>query len=190
MEVKINPDEHIEMVIRKHWFILLRDTFGILVILIIPFILYPYIVGNEINLGPEASFIFDLSPEITTLISASWVLILWMKLFGIWTDYYLDTWIVTDKRIIDVEQSGFFSRQVSSFRMERIQDVTIEVKGIIATLLRFGDIHVQTAGESQEFVIRGIPRPERVKEIIKEYNDIVVEREKPIDKGDSVSTLR
>lgn len=183
-KININPDERIDSVIRKHWFILLRDTFIILVLLVLPFLAYPFIAGKSISLGPQISFLIDFNPSVLAFAGALWVLLLWMRLFGIWTDYYLDTWIITDKRVIDIEQFGFFSRQVSSFRMERIQDVTIEVKGIIATLLHFGDIHVQTAGEGQEFIIRGIPRPEMVKDTIRRYSDIVVE------KGDAVYTSR
>jgi uncharacterized membrane protein YdbT with pleckstrin-like domain len=181
-KISLNPDEEIQHVVRKHWFILLRDTFSILVLLALPFFLYSFIAGREISLGPQMSFLIDFSPSVLTFAGALWVLLLWAKLFGVWTDYYLDTWIITNKRVIDIEQFGFFRRQISSFRMERIQDVTIEIKGIIATLLHFGDIHVQTAGEGQEFIIRGIPHPEMVKDTIREYSDIVVE------KGDAVYT--
>jgi len=98
-----------------------------------------------------------------------------MRAIGIWTDYYLDVWTVTDKRIIDQEQQGLFHRRTSVFRIERIQDVTIEVRGIVATLLNFGDIHVQTAGEAQEFIMYGIAHPKYVREIILEQLDRVTE---------------
>ena len=104
-----------------------------------------------------------------------WTLIAWIKLFTIWTDYYLDVWFITNKRIIDIEQKGFFRREISTFRMERIQDITIEIKGILQTFLDFGDIHVQTAGESQEFIIRGIGHPKQIKEIIMYQSDIALE---------------
>ena len=58
--------------------------------------------------------------------------------------------------------------------MERIQDVSINIKGIIATFLDFGDIHAQTAGESQKFIIKGIRRPKQIKEIIMKLSDKVI----------------
>ena len=59
--------------------------------------------------------------------------------------------------------------------MERIQDITIDIHGIIPTLLDFGDIHVQTAGDSQEFVMKGAPNPRRLKELILKESDKYVD---------------
>ena len=100
-----------------------------------------------------------------------------MRVAGVWTDYYLDVWMVTDKRVIDIEQKGFFHRQTSVFRIERIQDVTVETHGIVATLLNFGDIHVQTAGEGQEFIMRGIANPKYVRRVILRQQDRVTNTE-------------
>jgi len=62
--------------------------------------------------------------------------------------------------------------------MERIQDVTYEVEGIVATILGFGDVHVQTAGESDEFLIKGISNPERVKKKILGHIDVKTKQTK------------
>ncbi len=83
----------------------------------------------------------------------------------------MDVWIVTDQRIIDIEQLNLFNRVVSEFRLDRVQDITIKVNGLIATLLGFGDIHVQTAGEMEKFLIKNAPKPYEVKDrIIKEHD--------------------
>ena len=173
--LQLESDETVRQVVRKHWFILLLELAIPVIVLPLPFLLYDFISGQELALGAE--IITTTIPEaLLPFLVATWVLLIWIKLFGVWTDYYLDTWIVTDKRIIDIEQRGFFRRHISSFRMERIQDVTIEVNGIIATLLNFGDIHVQTAGESREFIIKGIPKPKQLKEAILRQSDIVVKK--------------
>ena len=61
-------------------------------------------------------------------------------------------------------------------RLENIQDIAIASKGIIQTLLGFGNIRVQTAGERREFIMRNIANPERVKEIIVAEQGKVKER--------------
>ncbi|MCH7529909.1 PH domain-containing protein [Patescibacteria group bacterium] len=175
--LKLEKNEHVESVIRKHWFILLRDVIGLVIIFILPIIAYIYIAENSIELTATNTFSFDIDPTILLFAVASWSLLFWTKLAGVWTDYYLDAWIITEKRIVDIEQKGLFHRQTSTFRMERIQDVTIEVNGIVATLLNFGDIHVQTAGESQEFVIKGISNPRRVRELILNKSDNAIRTE-------------
>lgn len=88
----------------------------------------------------------------------------WIALFVVLTDFYLDIWIVTDKRVIAVEQKGFFSRTVSEFELSKIQDITVTVHGIIPTLLRYGDLTVRTASEHENFVFKQVPRPNDVKD--------------------------
>ncbi len=85
-----------------------------------------------------------------------------------WMDYYLDMWIVTEKRVINIDQRGLFSREISEIPMANIQDVTVEVHGLMETLLGFGTVRIQTAGE-REFTIDDIPRLNPVKDAILEY---------------------
>jgi hypothetical protein len=80
-----------------------------------------------------------------------------------WIDFYFDAWIVTNKRLIDVEQIGIFRRSVSETRLEKIQDVTFEVKGIFGTIFHYGSITVQTAGAAQNFTIKQISDPAKIK---------------------------
>ena len=177
--INLSPDEKIEITLRKHYFVLLRNIFGLIILYIAPFIIYFYFFDNTII----AKFFYNKiyanqSISVTIFAISIWTLIIWVKLFAIWTDYYLDVWFITNKRIIDIEQKGFFRREISTFRMERIQDITIEIKGLLQTFLDFGDIHVQTAGESQEFIIRGIGHPKQIKEMIMRQSDIILESKK------------
>jgi uncharacterized membrane protein YdbT with pleckstrin-like domain len=93
-------------------------------------------------------------------------LFVWNFFFILWLDYYLDAWIVTNERIINIEQRGFFNREISELKLTKIQDVTSEIIGVIPTLLDYGNIYVQTAGEKERFAFCQIPHPNRVKNII------------------------
>jgi uncharacterized membrane protein YdbT with pleckstrin-like domain len=64
---------------------------------------------------------------------------------------------VTNKRIVNVEQKGLFSRVVSEKELSRMQDVTSEVHGFIATFFSYGDIYIQTAGTKERFVFKQVP---------------------------------
>jgi hypothetical protein len=86
--------------------------------------------------------------------------------FYSWTVWVLDIWIVTDRKFVDIEQKTLFHRQVSTLTLEKVQDVTVQVDGIFATWLDFGTVTVQTAGQEREFVIHGIRRPYKFKEIL------------------------
>lgn len=173
--IRLLKSERVEAVIRKHWLVLLGDSIGLIIIYIIPFIIYWYFFDSAITIDFFIDQIYyNPTPSVLVFAVSAWTLLAWAKLFSIWTDYYLDVWFITNRRIVDIEQKGFFNRDVSTFRMERIQDVTVEINGIIATLLNFGNIHVQTAGESQEFIIKGIARPKHVKDIIMRQSDRAV----------------
>ena len=163
--IKLAADEQVELERHKHWFIVAAEISGYVVAFIVPFIAYAWIAGTEVLVG-ERTFMLLLETPLVLFIASLWALVIWMRIAGIWTDYYLDVWTITNKRIIDIEQKGFFHRETSVFVIERVQDVTIETRGIIATLLNFGDIHVQTAGESQEFIMHGIANPKYVREVI------------------------
>lgn len=97
---------------------------------------------------------------------AVWLLFLWVIFFIEWTDYYLDIWVITDKRIIDVEQIGFFNREVTSFYYAQIQDITVETRGFIETFFNFGTLHVATAGHVIDIAIKGASRPEEARALI------------------------
>ena len=91
---------------------------------------------------------------------------MWMFLFINLTNYYLDVWYVTSDKLVDIEQKGLFYRDEAVLRLENIQDVAVASKGIIQTLLGFGNIRAQTSGERREFIMRNIANPEKVKDII------------------------
>ncbi|MFH1631653.1 MAG: PH domain-containing protein [bacterium] len=97
------------------------------------------------------------------------VLIITMTQF---TDYYLDTWIVTSERIINVEQKGLFTRTISELHLNQVQDVTAEKKGIFEMFLNYGNVYIQTAAARERFNFKGVGDPEEIKrEITKLIED-------------------
>ena len=171
----LKDNEKLKIKARRHWFILFGRIIVILFVFISPFILYALMFNTAKENILTGFFPTAITPALIIFLSALWSLLIWLKLAAVWTDYYLDIWIVTNRRIIDIEQKGFFRREVSTLRTEQIQDITVRVHGIFATILNFGDIHVQSAGESREFIARGIPNPNAVKEMILKQHDKVIE---------------
>jgi len=102
----------------------------------------------------------------------------WTAFFVRWTNYYLDVWYITPKRIIAIDQKGLFRREVTDLRFEKIQDVTSEISGIIGTLLSFGNLHVQTAGSSaeREIIIRQARNPLDAKKMILMLHSKVIDK--------------
>jgi len=171
--LNLDPGESVILEVRKHWIVFVAYGFSMAIAAIAPIVAYnallyfiPYrfeVVGNTSSLAMFAYCI--------------WLLFLWMGFFVQWTVFYLDVWYVTEKRIIDVEQQGLFHREISSLRFDKIQDITINVRGLIATFLNFGDVKVQTAAEdSGSFTMTVASKPEQIRKVVFAYHNIAAER--------------
>lgn len=157
--LKLNDEEKILAIIRKHWFVMARTIIIFVVLLLLPPIILSLLPLIPAELDPT------LVEPLTNLLLALYIMVLLIFLFLLWMDYYLDMWIITNERIIDVEQRGLFNRQVSEIPLQHVQDVTLEVRGIIETFLKFGTIRIQTAGE-REFKIEFVPNLYEAKDLI------------------------
>ncbi len=91
------------------------------------------------------------------------LLLFWQVIFMLFSNYYLDCWVVTNQRTIHTELMGLFRRYISSIYHHRIQDVSVDVKGVLATYLNYGDVQIQTAGKFREFLFRQVPDPYETK---------------------------
>lgn len=163
----LEREEKIIRVVRRHFFVILPMMLMIFFAAFVPLILYQFIISGYIPFGPnfiDAVKVFVSKWEVFGY--ALWLLLLWIIFFIEWTDYYLDLWVITDKRIIDVEQKGFFHREVTSFLYGQIQDITVETRGLIETFFKFGTLHIQTAGHDREIVIRDAHCPEEARSLI------------------------
>ena len=82
--------------------------------------------------------------------------------------------VITDQHIVDIDQLGLFNRKVSTLRLEEIQDISASVKGPLQTILQYGSIVIQTAGERENFVFNYVPNPYELEHYIlsirKKYN--------------------
>lgn len=169
MHLEVN--ETIVRIIRKHPFYVIIETIGLLLLALIPIwinftlnYLKPFIESAPLNDFEIASL--GWSPLLAAFLYSLWLLSLWLVFITIFSDYYLDKWVVTNKRIVGIEQRGFFSRETSSIRFDRIQDITATISGPISTLLNFGSLSVQSAGAEQEFTLVNAPKPLLQKEFI------------------------
>jgi hypothetical protein len=168
-------NEYVVLFLRRHWVAL----FAIIVA-------FFFLVGVPLLIG---WFFFDtielwlnhpwLGPLIV-LASSAYFLSIWLFAFLEFTDYYLDTWIVTNERIINIEQEGLFHRTASELDLAAVQDTTAEIRGIFQTMLTYGNVFVQTAGVKGRFHFKNIDNPERVKEIV---NKLVEEDKKRMTAG-------
>lgn len=76
--------------------------------------------------------------------------------------------IVTNEHLVDIDQIGLFNRKLAIVNLGSIQDLSTQVNGPMQTLLKYGRILVQTAGESQNFSLDYMPDPYHNEQLIHE----------------------
>lgn len=190
--IEIEANERILKVIHRHWFILLGQLVFLVVAIALPMILL--FAANLLPIEEMLEFTGSATAAGAFFLF-SWLLFVWMMGWKIWVTYYLDTIIITDKRVFDIDQKGLFSRQSGSFRIDRIQNITVNQKGVIQTLLDFGTIRFETAGGNDEdFVAEYISNPYEVKKLINQMQDGTLDKTQEVhlhsDSLEQISMMR
>lgn len=155
--LSFEQDEKITLKVRKHWWRLFTWGFRMAVLAIIPLIVFSGLFAFS------SEGIDNRSINLFGFFYSMWVAVLWTLFFIEWTDYRFDMWIVTNQRIVDIDQAGLFARDIATVRLSDIEDITIEMYGIFSTVFKFGTLMVQTAGSKNEFYIKNARNPEEVK---------------------------
>lgn len=162
--IKLEEGEQALYVARRHWFLFASETVLLSTFAALPaaLLLVPDVVLEELSLAvPTVLF----HAPFLWFVWSLWLLLLWTVFALLWTNYYLDVWILTNHRIIDIDQLGLFHQHVSSFRYDQIQDATVKVSGLLATLVGFGTVEIHTAS-NESFKFRGVAAPTALKERI------------------------
>lgn len=82
--------------------------------------------------------------------------------------WYYNVFCVTDRRVIDIDQRGFFDRTVSVAPYENIQDVSYRIKGVWQTIFRYGNVLLDTVSSSANIEVRKIRHPHVLQELVNE----------------------
>lgn len=93
-------------------------------------------------------------------------------MFRSWLLWHSNQFLITDRRIIDVDRQGFFEWVVSEAAFGNIQDISVTTKGLVQTALGAGDVVVQTASGFVNLVLRFVRDPAGVKDTINEARGI------------------
>lgn len=157
------PDEKRILIVRKHWLVLVRRIVFIVILAALPVILF--------LAAPAArGAITDRSVAGVVLLLglSAYAIYLILSFLNGWVVYALDMWILTTKRIADIQQQGLFSREISELPLEKVEDVTAQTDGILPTLFHFGTIIVKTASEDTGFRFTNVAQPNVIAEKILE----------------------
>ncbi|MGC8775915.1 MAG: PH domain-containing protein [Minisyncoccia bacterium] len=160
--ITLFKDEEIILIQRRHWLPFFSKSISLLFLAILPFIIFALSQALPQNI----QIIFLNYSNYYFFFTFSLIFILWLIFVVLWTNYYLDFILITNKRIIDVEQFNLFKRDESELRFEDVEDIKVEISGIIPSLFKFGNINIQSAGETREIILKNIPDPYKIKDLV------------------------
>jgi len=157
--IKQKSYENIVFVLRRHPFTFIPVIFLFIVLMLVPVAIYFMLTSlyPEIFLNTELRVTFFLFGSLYFLST-------YLFFYGRFIDFYLDIWIVTNDRIVDIEQHSLFHREITELDLYRIQDATATIQGFFATIFQYGDVFVKTASSNTNIIFRNIPHANHVRE--------------------------
>lgn len=155
----LRAGEKVDIVLRRHWI-----AFVFLAIYAFGWLLLSLIVIAS----------FGLIASTVLILSVFWMYYL-LFLYVSWINYELDVFILTNNRIVCVEQKTFLNRAVGETTLDKVQEVSIETKWLLANLFDFWTLKILTSGSSPSFDMTYSPHPMKssryINNLVDRYRD-------------------
>ncbi len=160
--------EQVVLLLRQHPAVLFKQYV---------FLAVGYFVPTLLSLTPFLDFLPD---RFGFAFALGWyvaMLGMTLQLFLIW---FFNVFLITDERIIDVDFFSVVQKNVSTAKIDKIQDITLSANGAFASFFDYGTVFVQTSAEKNEFEFDNVPHPAKVAALL---NEMVLEEEREAIEG-------
>jgi uncharacterized membrane protein YdbT with pleckstrin-like domain len=169
----LSPGEVIDFSTRRHWWALvLMIRLPLIVALVFG---GAYAISNAFGVSetlPQVFYVF-LGVMVLVLLWLGWEAINW----------YNDTYIVTNKRVVRINKVVFFSDSRQDLPIEKIQSQRVERGGPISVLLNIADLRITTASaESSGIVFEQVGNVARIQQAIENERLHVAERNRAMER--------
>lgn len=147
-----NPDFSM-IILRTHWFILLKKVLFPSLLIISILLLLIFFAANDLPIN-------DSSLGIILVVFFLICNFLWwlFQFFDWWNDQYL----ITSDQVIDVYRKPFGTENRRTAPVLNIQSIRFERKGILGLLLNYGTVYIRVGDE--EFTFDNVSDPAKIQE--------------------------
>lgn len=141
---------------RKHWIVVVPRMILFIFLLIAPFLM---LIGIT-SFKSGGRFIDPLLYKI--FIGAAILAITYYlhRCFISFFNYYLQMLIITNLRVIYLDQTLYFNRNRDSLDLHEIQDVVLNQEGIMKTFLNYGEVTITLSSAHASKTFTCVPNPE------------------------------
>ena len=175
----MNPGEEVILEAHRHWANIAPFFASTALVIFIGFMMIGYVGGNPA--GAERLFPGLTLSFITPVVALLDVFAL-LILFFAYSVYRQNKIVLTNMHFIQITQSGLFGRTLSKLSLDELQDVRGSRKGVFGTILNYGEILIETAGNEENFFFRPAPDPLNIAEKINDTHEYY-EREHKVPSG-------
>lgn len=155
----MRPWEKMLITIRRHWIVYVFLGVYFLSAVILSIILY-------------AIFWFNTLTNIS-------IIVLWLFfslfLYIEWLNHELDMYVVTNNRVIWIDQISFLNRTVSECNLGQVQEVNSRTSWLLANIFNYWTLSIQTAWNKttlrMDFSPNAIQWARKVLNIVDDYRD-------------------
>lgn len=158
--------EKIEYEVRKHPVTFIPALAGFVALTVAPFGIYVLAKGIAPGLLTGA-----YSLPLLQLLASMYYLSIGLFIYTYFVTFYLDLLLITNDRLLHIEQQNLFARTISELDLCNIQDITSEVEGFFPSIFKYGTLNIQTAGAVEKFIMEDIPHPETLRQVLLDLAD-------------------
>ena len=163
----MRPWEEVLMVVKRHWIVYVMLFIYFFSGVIVTFMIF---------------FFFWLNTWWYMLNIILW-LILSIILYIEWLNHELDMYVVTNNRVIGLEQIAFLNRALTECNLWQIQEVNSKAKWLFANIFNYWTLSIQTAGSKttlkMEFCPDVMQTSRKILNVVDNYRDEKNLRENP-----------
>lgn len=156
----MRPWEKVLIVLKRHWIV-----YVILWIYFSFWLLITFIVLQIPNLYP-------FSYILLCVFWMFWAVFLFVQ----WLNHELDMFVITDNRIIWIEQISFLNRNVTECNLWQVQEVNSKTKWLFSNILNYWTIEIQTAWNATNLVMTlvsdSIGESRKILNVVDNYRDL------------------
>jgi uncharacterized membrane protein YdbT with pleckstrin-like domain len=158
---RINPNEKVIAVIKRHPFGIIRLYISAVLGLILAGGLLLFLMSELVPREDNPNIYAALGALAVVVVGFMIIIMLIATII-----YHKSNFVITDQSIRQTLQISLFNKKISQLDVAQIQDVTAEKKGFLPTFLNYGRLLVETAGEQENFHFDYCPNPDHYAKII------------------------
>lgn len=158
MDIILRQNEELIKTVRRHWIFIAPSVAGWLALAVLVIV---------VHYAVEYDFFFGYWPVLLPFViilaaaAAAYKLYLWRA----------DELYITNQRVVNHDQHSIFSKTVTELLYKDILQISYEKSGIVATMYDYGDLNLDTASENGVVIIKEIPAPDAIVEVINQARE-------------------